>query len=237
MAYEFLTQTTCRKLATGEEWLKQRNDSAIIDVSLNAGQLAVNERAADKDFITIVQQLDVYCRQLEGLFPFIEFTKNTEFHSTLLAIFNQKQQDFAGHKVMLYQWCREIAHLFTQHNTIELIFSNVVLTSNGSVVLTAISSELESFRQMVYKKIPIDGCLHKNIIHLTLGRLSKNTSSENIKNFYDYISNNNLNTIFSSEIPSWKIEQPKFVISQGSLSSEIISNITHDFNQLWFDAY
>lgn len=237
MAYEFLTQATGRKLATGEAWLKQMNDETIIDISLNAGQLAVNEREADKDFIAIVQQLDIYCRKLERLFPFIKFTQKADFHSTLLAIFNRKQQDFINNKEILQQWCSEIVYLFQRHNTIELIFSEVVLTSNGSVVLTAISPELEHFRQRVYKYIPIDRSLHKNIVHLTLGRLSKNTLSKEIKIFYDYIINNNLDSAFSSPIPCWKIAQPKFVISQGSLSSKVISNITHDFNQIWFGNY
>lgn len=173
MAYEFLTQATLKKLATGDMWLKQINDESIIDLSLNAGQLMISKPCIDESFITFSQQLETYCQTLSQQFPFIHFLQPLEFHSTLLTIFNQNAEQFALQKTTLLTWCENIKNIFHDIKSVEITFNDVVLTSNGSVVLTGISEELEQFRKKVYQQIPIDNTLHKNIIHITLGRLKE----------------------------------------------------------------
>ncbi|MDF4696784.1 hypothetical protein P3548_23910, partial [Vibrio parahaemolyticus] len=76
MAYEFLTQATLNKLATGEIWQRQINDESIIDVSLNAGQLIISQPEVEESFIPFSQKLIAYCEQLALKFPFIEFTQS-----------------------------------------------------------------------------------------------------------------------------------------------------------------
>ncbi|MEQ5209279.1 hypothetical protein ABN217_20180, partial [Proteus sp. fly-1067] len=75
MAFEFLTQATLKKLATGETWQRQINDESIIDVSLNAGQLMICQPQIEESFTLFSQKLMVYCEQLALKFPFIEFAQ------------------------------------------------------------------------------------------------------------------------------------------------------------------
>lgn len=147
MSYSFLTQATLKKLATGEIWQRQVNDENIIDVSLNAGQLMISQPEIEESFIPFSQKLIAYCEQLALKFPFIEFTQQQEFHSTLLTIFNQQNEQFKLQRPVLLSWCHEIAKIFNQIKSIEILFNNVVLTSNGSLILTGISEELTLFRQ------------------------------------------------------------------------------------------
>lgn len=233
MAYEFLTQATLKKLATGETWQRQVNDESIFDVSLNAGQLMIGQPEIEESFILFSQKLMAYCELLALKFPFIEFAQSQEFHSTLLTISNQQNEQFKQQQPTLLAWCHEIAQIFNQTKRIEISFNNVVLTSNGSVILTGVSKELEQFRQKVYQQIPIDSTLHKNIIHITLGRLCENTSSVKMKSLYNELEQSRSSLMFYDINTSIVIRHPKFVVSKGSLSSEVQLGLTMQFNQLW----
>ncbi|WP_109401645.1 hypothetical protein [Proteus terrae] len=233
MAYEFLTQATLKKLATGEIWQRQINDESIIDVSLNAGYLMISQPEIEESFIPFSQKLMVYCEQLKLKFPFIEFTQPQEFHSTLLTIFNQQNEQFKLQRPVLLSWCHEIAKIFNQIKSIEILFNDVVLTSNGSLILTGISKELTLFRQQVYQQIPIKSSLHKDIIHITLGRLGENTSSAEMKQLYDELERNRSSLMHHAINTPIIIRHPKFVVSKGSLSSEVQLGLTMEFNQLW----
>lgn len=233
MAYEFLTQATLKKLATGETWQRQINDESIIDVSLNAGQLMICQPEIEESFIPFSQKLMTYCEQLALQFPFIEFAQPQEFHSTLLTIFNQQNEQFKLQRPILLSWCHEIAKIFNQIKSIEISFSHVVLTSNGSLILTGISEELTLFRQQIYQKIPIESELHKNIIHITLGRLREDTSSAEMKMLYNELEQNRSSLMHYDINTPIVIRHPKFVVSKGSLSSEVQLGLTMEFNQLW----
>lgn len=233
MAYEFLTQATLKKLATGDAWQRQVNDEDIIDVSLNAGQLIICQPEIEESFIPFSQKLMAYCEQLKLKFPFIEFAQPQEFHSTLLTIFNQQNEQFKLQRPVLLAWCHEIAKIFNQIKSIKILFKNVILTSNGSLILTGISEELTRFRQQIYQQIPIDNTLHKNIIHITLGRLSENTSSAEMKKLYDELEQNRSSLIYNAINTPIVIRHPKFVVSKGSLSTEVQMGLTMEFNQLW----
>ncbi len=233
MAYEFLTQATLNKLATGEIWQRQINDESIIDVSLNAGQLIISQPEVEESFIPFSQKLIAYCEQLALKFPFIEFIQSQEFHSTLLTIFNQQNEQFKLQRPVLLSWCHEIAKIFNQIKSIEILFNDVVLTSNGSLILTGISEELTRFRQQIYQQIPIESELHKDIIHITLGRLGKNMSSTEMKQFYDELEQNRSSLIHYAINTPIIIRHPKFVVSKGSLSTEVQMGLTMEFNQLW----
>ncbi|QPB81201.1 hypothetical protein EHE21_18215 [Proteus sp. GOKU] len=233
MAYEFLTQATLKKLATGETWQRQLNNESIIDVSLNAGQLMISQPEVEESFIPFSQKLIAYCEQLALKFPFIEFTQQQEFHSTLLTIFNQQNEQFKLQRPVLLSWCHEIAKTFNQIKSIEILFNNVVLTSNGSLILTGISEELTRFRQQIYQQIPIESALHKDIIHITLGRLGENTSSTEMKQLYDELEQNRSSLMHHTINTPIIIRHPKFVVSKGSLSSEVQLGLTMEFNQLW----
>ncbi|MEX3027156.1 hypothetical protein [Proteus sp. STS61-E] len=232
MAYEFLTQATLKKLATGEIWQRQVNDESIIDVSLNAGQLIISQPEIEESFIPFSQKLIAYCEQLALKFPFIELTQPQEFHSTLLTIFNQQNEQFKLQRPVLLSWCHEIAKIFNQIKSIEILFNDVVLTSNGSLILTGISEELTLFRQQIYQQIPIESVLHKDIIHITLGRLGENTPSAEMKQLYDELEQNRSLIHHAINTPII-IRHPKFVVSKGSLSSEVQLGLTMEFNQLW----
>lgn len=233
MAYELLTQATLKKLATGETWQRQLNNESIIDVSLNAGQLMISQPEVEESFIPFSQKLIAYCEQLALKFPFIEFTQQQEFHSTLLTIFNQQNEQFKLQRPVLLSWCHEIAKTFNQIKSIEILFNNVVLTSNGSLILTGISEELTHFRQQIYQQIPIEGALHKDIIHITLGRLGENTSSTEMKHLYDELEQNRSSLMHHTINTAIIIRYPKFVVSKGSLSSDVQLGLTMEFNQLW----
>ncbi|WP_368936318.1 hypothetical protein [Proteus penneri] len=233
MAYEFLTQATLKKLATGDAWQRQVNDEDIIDVSLNAGQLIICQPEIEESFIPFSQKLMAYCEQLKLKFPFIEFAQPQEFHSTLLTIFNQQNEQFKLQRPVLLAWCHEIAKIFNQIKSIKILFKNVILTSNGSLILTGISEELTRFRQQIYQQIPIDNTLHKNIIHITLGRLRENTSSAEMKKLYDELEQNRSSLIYNAINTPIVIRHPKFVVSKGSLSTEVQMGLTMEFNQLW----
>ncbi|NBM69826.1 hypothetical protein [Proteus sp. G2663] len=233
MAYEFLTQATLKKLATGDAWQRQVNDEDIIDVSLNAGQLIICQPEIEESFIPFSQKLMAYCEQLKLKFPFIEFAQPQEFHSTLLTIFNQQNEQFKLQRPVLLAWCHEIAKIFNQIKSIKILFKNVILTSNGSLILTGISEELTRFRQQIYQQIPIDNTLHKNIIHITLGRLSENTSSAEMKKLYDELEQNRSSLIYNAINTPIVIRHPKFVVSKGSLSTEVQMGLTMELNQLW----
>ncbi|MGA6365482.1 MULTISPECIES: hypothetical protein [Proteus] len=233
MAYEFLTQATLKKLATGDAWQRQVNDEDIIDVSLNAGQLIICQPEIEESFIPFSQKLMAYCEQLKLKFPFIEFAQPQEFHSTLLTIFNQQNEQFKLQRPVLLAWCHEIAKIFNQIKSIKILFKNVILTSNGSLILTGISEELTRFRQQIYQQIPIDNTLHKNIIHITLGRLRENTSSAEMKKLYDELEQNRSSLIYNAINTPIVIRHPKFVVSKGSLSTEVQIGLTMEFNQLW----
>ncbi|WP_195496111.1 hypothetical protein [Proteus penneri] len=233
MAYEFLTQATLKKLATGDAWQRQVNDEDIIDVSLNAGQLIICQPEIEESFIPFSQKLMAYCEQLKLKFPFIEFAQPQEFHSTLLTIFNQQNEQFKLQRPVLLAWCYEIAKIFNQIKSIKILFKNVILTSNGSLILTGISEELTRFRQQIYQQIPIDNTLHKNIIHITLGRLRENTSSAEMKKLYDELEQNRSSLIYNAINTPIVIRHPKFVVSKGSLSTEVQIGLTMEFNQLW----
>ncbi|WP_311746319.1 hypothetical protein [Proteus penneri] len=233
MAYEFLTQATLKKLATGDAWQRQVNDEDIIDVSLNAGQLIICQPEIEESFIPFNQKLMAYCEQLKLKFPFIEFAQPQEFHSTLLTIFNQQNEQFKLQRPVLLAWCHEIAKIFNQIKSIKILFKNVILTSNGSLILTGISEELTRFRQQIYQQIPIDNTLHKNIIHITLGRLRENTSSAEMKKLYDELEQNRSSLIYNAINTPIVIRHPKFVVSKGSLSTEVQIGLTMEFNQLW----
>ncbi|MEQ5207116.1 hypothetical protein [Proteus sp. fly-1067] len=233
MAYAFLTQSTLEKLATGEEWLKQRNDESVIDISLNAGQLLIDKPEIEESFIPFSQQLTAYCEPFALKFPFIEFAQPQEFHSTLLTIFNQQNEQFKLQRPVLLSWCHEVTKIFNQIKSLKIIFNNVTLTSNGSLILTGISEELTRFRQQVYQQIPIESELYKDIIHITLGRLNKNTSSAEMKKLYDELEQNRSSLIHYAINTPIMIRHPKFVVSKGSLSTEVQMGLTMEFNQLW----
>ncbi|WYW98984.1 hypothetical protein WMR86_18785 [Proteus vulgaris] len=233
MAYAFLTQSTLEKLATGEEWLKQRNDESVIDISLNAGQLLIDKPEIEESFIPFSQQLTAYCEPFALKFPFIEFAQPQEFHSTLLTIFNQQNEQFKLQRPVLLSWCHEVTKIFNQIKSLKIIFNNVTLTSNGSLILTGISEELTRFRQQVYQQIPIESELYKDIIHITLGRLNKNTSSAEMKKLYDELEQNRSSLIDYVINTPIMIRHPKFVVSKGSLSTEVQMGLTMEFNQLW----
>lgn len=233
MAYAFLTQSTLEKLATGEEWLKQRNDESVIDISLNAGQLLIDKPEIEESFIPFSQQLTAYCEPFALKFPFIEFAQPQEFHSTLLTIFNQQNEQFKLQRPVLLSWCHEVTKIFNQIKSLKIIFNNVTLTSNGSLILTGISEELTRFRQQVYQQIPIESELYKDIIHITLGRLNKNTSSAEMKKLYDELEQNRSSLIHYAINTPIVIRYPKFVVSKGSLSTEVQMGLTMEFNQLW----
>ncbi|MEZ2685443.1 hypothetical protein ACBQ20_11625 [Proteus vulgaris] len=233
MAYAFLTQSTLEKLATGEEWLKQRNDESVIDISLNAGQLLIDKPEIEESFIPFSQQLTAYCEPFALKFPFIEFAQPQEFHSTLLTIFNQQNEQFKLQRPVLLSWCHEVTKIFNQIKSLKIIFNNVTLTSNGSLILTGISEELTRFRQQVYQQIPIESELYKDIIHITLGRLNKNTSSAEMKKLYDELEQNRSSLIHYAINTPIVIRHPKFVVSKGSLSTEVQMGLTMEFNQLW----
>ena len=233
MAYAFLTQSTLDKLATGEEWLKQHNDESVIDISLNAGQLLIDKPEIEESFIPFSQQLTAYCEPFALKFPFIEFAQPQEFHSTLLTIFNQQNEQFKLQRPVLLSWCHEVTKIFNQIKSLKIIFNNVTLTSNGSLILTGISEELTRFRQQVYQQIPIESELYKDIIHITLGRLNENTSSAEMKKLYDELEPNRSSLIDYVINTPIMIRHPKFVVSKGSLSTEVQMGLTMEFNQLW----
>ncbi|MBI6530124.1 hypothetical protein JEP40_13495 [Proteus vulgaris] len=233
MSYSFLTQATLKKLATGEAWQRQVNDESIMDVSLNAGQLVISHPEIEESFIPFSQKLMAYCEQLALKYPFIAFTQQQEFHSTLLTIFNQQNEQFKLQRPILLSWCHEITKIFNQIKSIEISFDNVVLTSNGSLILTGISEELTLFRQQIYQQIPIESELHKDIIHITLGRLGENTSSAEMKQLYDELEQNRSSLMHHAINTPIIIRHPKFVVSKGSLSSEVQLGLTMEFNQLW----
>ncbi|MDM3832813.1 hypothetical protein O9571_19035, partial [Proteus mirabilis] len=75
-------------------------------------------------------------------FPFIAVTQQLQLHCTLLTIFNQPIALFEPQKLMLLAWCQKITNIFNNIGKIEILFNDIILTTNGIVILIGVSKTL-----------------------------------------------------------------------------------------------
>ena len=111
---------------------------------------------------------------------------------------------------------------------INIYFTELMLTTNGSLILIGQLKQLEQFRLNVYKNVPIPISLHKNITHITMGRLIQDIDNEHMKLLAQY-----LNVYGGVKLPQLTVRLPNFVASKGSFSSEMIPELTTFFNYVW----
>ncbi|CAI1545122.1 hypothetical protein [Serratia fonticola] len=229
MRYAFIKNATFKKLEKGSIWLKQINDDNIIDISLNVGQLGIPfYKDADKEFFDFINSIDDYCHALAALFPFISIEPQERLHSTLLTIFNDTRPIFDSKKSELVLFCRKIVNIYNKIGALKIKFKDVLLTSNGTLILIGESSTLMNFRKEVYDTIAIPQELHKNIIHITLGRLLVDTTNDNMLDLYDYLLMNG-----QLDLPELLVSKPKFVVCNDSLATKHETPLTTHFNKLW----
>lgn len=223
MSINFILNGTNNKLKLRETWPAQKNDFNIVDISLCAGQTIIPGKD-DDIFGQFIKQLDDFKFQLLSLFPFITFTEKNILHSTLLTIFNNHEDEFTKNKGELLNICAEIRNDFYNNSPLTIIFKNVVLTSNGSIIILGESNQLSDFREFVYNKYDIDKSLKKNIIHITLGRLLQDES------FYNM---NDINTFLQMKgdlsLPPVIVNHPKFILSRDLHCSIVDKDLSMDF--------
>ncbi|ELC2820267.1 hypothetical protein RIY08_004223 [Salmonella enterica] len=223
MSINFILNGTNNKLKLRETWPAQKNDFNIVDISLCAGQTIIPGKD-DDIFGQFIKQLDDFKFQLLSLFPFITFTEKNILHSTLLTIFNNHEDEFTKNKGELLNLCAEIRNDFYNNSPLTIIFKNVVLTSNGSIIILGESNQLSDFREFVYNKYDIDKSLKKNIIHITLGRLLQDES------FYNM---NDINTFLQMKgdlsLPPVIVNHPKFILSRDLHCSIVDKDLSMDF--------
>ncbi|MGF6189989.1 hypothetical protein [Serratia sp. 2723] len=229
MRYAFIRNATLKKLEKGSKWLKQVNNDDMIDISLNVGQLDIPlYKEADEKFFDFIKSIDDYCHALAALFPFISIEPQERLHSTLLTVFNDTRPIFDSKKSELILFCREIANIYNKIGMLKVKFKDVLLTSNGTLILIGESSALMTFRREVYNAIAIPQELHKNIIHITLGRLLVDTTNDNMLDLYNYLlMHGQLN------LPELDVSKPKFVVCNDSLATKHEASLTTHFNKLW----
>ncbi|MFV8906296.1 hypothetical protein ABQ333_13715 [Serratia fonticola] len=229
MRYAFIRNATFKKLEKGSKWLKQINDDSIIDISLNVGQLSIPlYKDADKEFFDFINGIDDYCHTLAALFPFISIEPQERLHSTLLTVFNDTRPIFDSKKSELVLFCRKIVNIYNKIGILKIKFKDVLLTSNGTLILIGESSTLMNFRKEVYDTIAIPQELHKNIIHITLGRLLVDTTNDNMLDLYDYLLMHG-----QLDLPELLVPKPKFVVCNDSLATKHETSLTTHFNKLW----
>lgn len=226
MSMDFIKNSTNNKLELQESWLAQKNDFNIIDVSLCAGQIIIPGKD-DEVFIHFNEVLDKFIFQLSSLFPFITFTEKNILHSTLLTIFNGKEDKFTKNKLELLKLCTSIKKGFRRFSPLTITFKDVLLTSNGSIIILGESQKLSEFREFVYKKYDTDEELRKNIIHITLGRLLQDESFDNINDVNSFLQMKG-----SLSLPPVIINHPKFILSRDLHCSIIDKELSIEFNSL-----
>ncbi|MTH48019.1 2'-5' RNA ligase family protein [Intestinirhabdus alba] len=167
--YEVITRAVRRRLAGGAGWERQKNKVGIVDISLNVGQgdipVGADFRAFPADFIAAVGEL---CDGLGRRHPQLRMEPGRRLHSTLLTLWHDPAAPPPGQGEAL---CRETARLVRPHNGFDFRFDRLLLTANGSLILVGDSAQVVSLRERVYREVKIAGALHKNIVHITLGRL------------------------------------------------------------------
>lgn len=224
MSKYFIQNATGKKLELREQWVAQENEYNIIDVSLCAGQTLVPGKD-DEQFAEFADVLHMFIQQLSSLFPFVTFTEKGFLHSTLLTIFNDNEILFDDNKYNLIKLCKEITRDFDRYSPLTINFQDVVLTSNGSIILLGESIELFEFRNYIYNQYNISESLRKNIIHITLGRLFQNESIENM---------DDVNTFLQMKgrlsLPPVIINYPKIILSRDMLCLNVDTNLTCEFN-------
>lgn len=229
MKYAFLKNATLEKLSNVRVWSKQVNDLNIVDVSLNAGPLLIPDRSGNGfSFEGFADAVEVLIVNLSRKFPFLVYEEKNKLHSTLITIFNDTPDQYEIAEVEVFSWCSRIKHLLHSISTITIKFDEIVLTSNGSLILTGHSYQLEQLREAVYDSLPIPDRLHKNIIHMTLGRLVEDRSSDEIGELVHYLTENG-----KVELPELAITSPNLVVSKGSFSSEMDTALTTHLNKSW----
>jgi hypothetical protein len=224
MSMDFIKNATSNKLELQKNWLAQKNDFNIIDVSLCAGQTIISGKD-DEGFTHFLEMLDEFIVQLSARFPFITFTKKNILHSTLLTIFNDSEDKFTRNKFELLKLCNSIKKDFRRFCPLTITFKDVVLTSNGSIIILGSSQKLSEFRRDIYRKYDTEEELRKNIIHITLGRLLQDESFDSM---------NDINTFLqmkgSLSLPPVIINYPKFILSRDLHCSVIDEKLSIEFN-------
>lgn len=229
MSYDFLKKSTQLKLSKNEVWSKQINDPNIIDVSLNAGPLIIKSRTDDdQQFLKFTNAVESIISGFEVKFPFFQYEKTRNLHSTLLTIFNGTPEQFQVAKPEVSVWCQQIARLTQSISTLQIVFDEIVLTSNGTLILTGYSDQIVNLRNAVYENLPIPADLHKNIIHITLGRLVKNMDNGIMMGLAEYLADNSI-----VELPCLHVLSPHFVVSRGAFSSLMDKELTSEFSKFW----
>lgn len=222
----FIQNATAKKLELRESWLAQENEYDIIDVSLCAGQTIVPGED-NVVFSEFSESLEKFIHQLSSLFPFITFVEKSFLHSTLLTIFNDSKLSFYNNKNSIIKLSSQISEYFNKCRPITIFFQDVVLTSNGSIILLGESSELSEFRKFIYNHYDISENLRKNIIHITLGRLLQNESAENM---------NDVDTFLRMKghlvLPSLTVNNPKIIVSRDVHCLDVDTDLTFEFNSL-----
>ncbi|MEW5289436.1 hypothetical protein ABW286_09620 [Erwinia papayae] len=224
MSKYFIRDATDKKLKLREQWLAQENEYNIIDVSLCAGQTIVPGKD-NEQFSEFVEVLYIFIQQLFSLFPFITFTEKGFLHSTLLTIFNDNEILFDDYKSNLINLCKEITREFDRYSPLTINFEDIVLTSNGSIILLGESTGVFEFRNYVYNQYNMHDSLRKNIIHITLGRLFKNESVENMGDVDTF-----LRMKGRLSLPPVTINYPKIILSRDMLCMNVDTNLTCEFN-------
>lgn len=224
MNINLIQNATNKKLKCQELWLAQENNHNIIDVSLCAGQTII----AGKDntqFSQFAEALNIFMQQLSSLFPFITLTEKNLLHSTLLTIFNDTELVFNKFKSDLFDLCKKITQDFNKYTPLTINFQDVILTSNGSIIILGESQNLSEFRSSVYSQYNTPEDLRKNIIHITLGRLLQNASIENMNNVNKF-----LQIRGRLSLPSIIINHPKFIFSRDLHCSNVDINLSMELN-------
>ena len=228
MSKSMIQGATDKKIELCEKWFAQENEYNIVDVSFCAGQTIVQGKD-DCRFAEFSSFLHAFMQQISALFPFITFIEKDFLHSTLLTIFNDNDISFNDNKFNLIKMCKEIAEDAYSYIPLIIYFNNIVLTSNGTIILLGESKELIDFRNHVYNKYPIPQSLRKNIVHITLGRLFQNESIENMSALNTFLKMKG-----SLSLPPLIINHPKIIVSRDMLCLNVDNNLTCEFNRSAF---
>lgn len=226
MNSHFIRTATNKKLTSLAPWYAQENNNDIIDLSLCAGQISVPGKD-DNQFAVLAEPLNLFLKKLASLFPVITFAEKAFLHSTLLTLFNADECEFHKNKPALLALSKDIVQEFSQYRPFIINFQDLVLTSNGSIILLGKSPEVMAFRNHIYNRYPTDEALRKNIIHITVGRLLQDATIENMSAINRFLQENG-----HLSLPAVEITYPKFIVSRDSLCLTVDTALSSEFNAL-----
>jgi hypothetical protein len=144
-----------------------------------------------------------------------------------LTIYHDSTDNFFSNKEKWFSLCENIIEDFKKLAEVAIFFSEILLTNNGSVILVGGSPVLDSFRDKIHHKYNLPQHVRKNIIHITLGRLLQETSSDNMQSVFNYLHHRG-----KVSLPELIVNTPKFIISRDVLGHKIDNALTDEFNKI-----